>query len=163
MSKHQVPVRHNPYARAFAGSEDDFPTYVLKVLGRDRSWMDNGSCRGHDLARKRAWTVRPAEKVHVGDVALDGKELIQAALSICRTCPAQYQCAMWAYEVREESGTWAMEHDHLLWLTRQEDGAGIINLARAKGTPVQVAVQRTMSKRRREHRARLREGVASAS
>ena len=150
--------------RSYAAGEEDFPTYILKVLGKDRSWMDNGACRGHDLARRNAWTCRKADGVVEFDgVKLDPKELIEAALMICAGCPAQYQCALWAVEVKEESGTWGMEHNHLLWLIRQDDSEAIVHEARIAQEPVQVAVKRTMDGRRRAQRlARLQEGVASS-
>jgi len=141
--------------RAFAGGEDDFPTYIVKVLGKDRTWMDNGACRGHDLARKNAWTCRPGDApIPFGDILLNPKELIAAALMICGTCPAQYQCALWAVEIKEESGTWGMEHDHLLWLIRQPDSEAVIHEARIAREPVQVAVKRTLDSRRRAERLR---------
>ena len=141
--------KRGDWARSFAGSEEDFPTYIVKALGLDRSWMDNGSCRGHDLARKQAWTCRPSETVIIAGRKLDPKELIEAALMICSTCPAQYQCANWALEVREESGTWSMPHDDLLWLIRQDDGADIIAEAEQREEPVQVVVRATLNARRR--------------
>lgn len=158
MSEQPPGPRPRPYVRAFAGSEDDFPTYILKTLGRDREWMEKGSCRGHDLAKKRAWTVRPADKVTVGDNKFTGARLIEAALKICGGCPVQYECAIWAFEIREESGTWAMPHDDLLWLTRQPDGEGIIHKARLDGITVQVAVRSKLSERRRA----ARDAVSSA-
>ena len=161
MDKGITPDRPRPYVRAFAGGEEDFPTYILKVLGKDRSWMDNGACRGHDLARRNAWTVRPGDAPVLFDgVELDPKELIQAALMICAGCPAQYQCALWAIEVREESGTWGMEHNHLLWLIRQDDSEAVVHQAKVAQEPVQVAVKRTLNERRRAQRlARLAETV----
>jgi hypothetical protein len=151
--------------RSYAGGEEDFPTYILKVLGKDRSWMDNGACRGHDLARRKAWTCRRADGVVEFDgIELDPKELIDAALMICAGCPAQYQCALWAIEVKEESGTWAMEHNHLLWVIRQDDSEAIIHKAKVAQEPVQVAVKRTLIERRRaQRRARLAEGVTSVA
>lgn len=157
----EIPSKPRPYVRAFAGSELDFPTYVLKVLGRDRSWMDEGLCRGHELARKRAWTCRAGDDVEVGGVRLDPKELIQAALSICAACPAQYECALWAIEMEEEAGTWAMPHDRLLWLIRQDDSEKIVHEAKIAGEPVQVAVKRVQLHRRRETRRRQLDGVTS--
>lgn len=146
--------KRGDWARSFAGSEEDFPTYIVKVLGLDRTWMDQGSCRNHELARKRAWTCRPSETVVIAGVRLDPKELIEAALMICSTCPAQYQCARWALDVREESGTWGMRHDDLLWLSRQPDGPEIIDEAEAEERPVQVVVRSYMQVRRRKARSR---------
>jgi hypothetical protein len=165
MCKDITPDRPRPYVRAFAGGEEDFPTYILKVLGKDRTWMDNGACRGHHLARKNAWTCRPGdEPVTFDDIELDPKELIEAALMICGTCPAQYQCALWAVEIKEESGTWAMKHDHLLWLIRQPDSEAIIHQARIAREPVQVTVKRTLDDRRRVVRLQQKhaQGVASS-
>lgn len=164
MSNDDTPLVHKPYVRSFDGGEEDFPTYILKVLGKDRAWMDNGACRGHDLARRNAWTCRPGDQpIPFGDILLNPKELIQAALMICGTCPAQYQCALWAIEIREESGTWGMEHDHLLWLIRQDDSEAIVHLARVAKEPVQVAVKRTLNERRRAIRLQQRaaQGVTS--
>ena len=77
---------------------------------------------------------------------------------ICAGCPAQYQCALWAIEVKEESGTWSMEHNHLLWVIRQDDSEAIVHKAKIAGEPVQVAVKRTLNERRRAIRlARLAE------
>jgi hypothetical protein len=168
MSKDITPGQDEPPFqtwRSYAGGEEDFPTYILKVLGKDRSWMDNGACRGHDLARRNAWTCRRADgPIEFGGIELDPQELIDAALMICAGCPAQYQCALWAIEVKEESGTWAMKHNHLLWVIRQDDSEAIIHQAKIDREPVQVAVKRTLNQRRRDQRlARLAEGVASAS
>lgn len=165
MNKDITPDRPRPYVRAYAGGEEDFPTYILKVLGKDRDWIYNGACRGHDLARTTAWTCRPGDDpVPFDGIKLDPKELIKAALMICAGCPAQYQCALWAIEVREEAGTWGMEHNHLLWLIRQDDSEAIIHQAKLDHEPVQVAVKNTLNKRRRAQRlARLAAtGVASA-
>lgn len=148
--------RRGDWARSFAGSEEDFPTYIVKVLGLDRTWMDHGACRNHELARKRAWTCRPNETVVVAGRRLDPKELIEAALMICSTCPAQYQCARWALEVREESGTWGMRHDDLLWLTRQPNGPGVIDEAERANEPVQVVVRRHIQGQRRAARDKRR-------
>ncbi|MBT8241663.1 MAG: WhiB family transcriptional regulator [Acidimicrobiia bacterium] len=157
MSKESDTPVHRPYVRAYDGGEEDFPTYILKVLGKDRTWMDNGSCRNHELARRNAWTCRSGDDpIPFGDIDLDPKELIEAALMICAGCPAQYQCALWAVEVREESGTWSMKHDHLLWLIRQDDSEAIIHMARIDHEPVQVAVHRTLTMRRREARLQQR-------
>jgi len=164
MSREDPPIVHRPYVRSFDGGEEDFPTYILKILGADRTWMDNGACRGHHLARKNAWTCRPGDKpIPFDDIELDPKELIAAALMICGSCPAQYQCALWAVEVREEAGTWAMPHDHLLWLIRQDDSEAIVHQARIAREPVQVAVKRTLNLRRREVRLQQQaaQGVTS--
>jgi hypothetical protein len=157
------PLDQSGRHRAYDGTEDDFPTYILKVLGRDRAWAEHGSCRDHELARKRAWTCRPGDDVEITGVKLNPKELIKAALTICSSCPAQYQCALWAIEMEEEAGTWAMEHDHLLWLIRQDDSEGIVHEARLAEEPVQVAVKQKMLERRRAQRLRrlALEGVAS--
>jgi hypothetical protein len=159
------PLDQSGRHRAYDGTEDDFPTYILKVLGRDRTWAEHGACRDHELARKRAWTCRPGDDVEVGGVKLDPKELVKAALMICASCQAQYQCALWAIDIEEEAGTWGMHHDHLLWLIRQDDSEGIVNQARMAGEPVQVAVKQKMLERRRAARLRrLRsEGVTSTS
>ena len=129
-------------------ASDDFPTYILKVLGRDWSWMEHGACRGHELARKKAWTCLPGDEVN----GIEGGDLIKAALLVCRICPQQYLCALWAVEVEEESGTWAMPHNDLLWLIRQPDAEGIIHEARVKGLAVQDHVRQTQRLRRREAR-----------
>lgn len=149
------------WRRAYDGDEQDFPTYILKILGRDRTWMERGACRDHELARKRAWTCRTSDEITIGNLQLNPKELIKAALMVCAACPVQYQCALWAIEIEEEAGTWSMEHDHLLWLIRQDDSEAIVHTARLQGEPVQVTVKRTMLERRRASRLARLQGVAS--
>lgn len=138
---------------SYGGSEDDFPTYILKVLGKDRTWMDDGACRGHELARKQAWTVGSQDPpVTFGNQQVEPKELIAAALMVCAGCHRQYQCALWALEVREEAGTWAMDHDQLMWMWRQDNSEAIIHVAQIDKEPVQVAVTRAIKTQRREQR-----------
>ena len=133
-------LRHRPYVRSFAGGVEDMPTYILRTLGKDRSWMEKGSCRKHDLSRANAWTRGPNESVPVGDVDVRGSDLIAAALKVCAGCPVQWECALWAAEIREETGTWAMRHDDLEWLWSHPNPQGIVNKARLDGKAVQHAV-----------------------
>lgn len=144
--------------RAFGGTEEDFPTYILKVLGKDRSWMEDAACRNHELARKCAWTCKSSDTFVLSIEPIlqlmDGKELIEAALSICYACPAQYHCALWAIEVREESGTWSMRHEDLLWLCRQGNPEAVVHQAKLDGEPVQVAVGRAHGEYRKAVRRR---------
>jgi hypothetical protein len=139
--------------RAYGGTEDDFPTYILKVLGKDRSWMNDAACLDHDLVHVKAWTVqRQDEPVEIAGVTVEAKELIEAALMVCAGCHRQYQCALWAIEVEEESGTWSMPHDDLMWMWRQDDAEAMVHFAQIEGQPVQAIVKRARSAARRAQR-----------
>ena len=133
-----------PFVRSYAGTDEDWPAYVLRARGRDRSWMSQGSCSPENRSwsvGKMTWMVPRGETRVVDGVKYVGDEQERIALKICGTCPMQWQCARWAVEVQEASGTWAMPLNSLRWMLKQDDALLIVDNARVNEIPVARAVE----------------------
>jgi hypothetical protein len=91
----------------------------------------------------RAWQIDPDRKVvEIDGVTVRVAQLIAAALTICRTCPVQYDCVAWAVYVDEKGGTWGLAGDDMEYLKRRPDAVEFITRAQRRNTPIQVAVRR---------------------
>lgn len=127
------------------------PPYVARAHQFDDSWKTQAVCTGHikdGSPFRQAWITDRTTKHTLGSMTITGDTLIDVALTFCRICPAQWDCAIWAIQVEERCGTWAMPIETLLPLQRNQPKAvALIERARAAGTPVQVAVRRTRPSR----------------
>jgi len=131
------------------------PSYVTRAYRFDDSWKDDAVCRGHNKPGspfQHAWTADPSNRYTIGEgdgaKTVTGQMLLDVGLTFCAMCPAQWDCAIWAINVGERTGTWGMLYDDLIWLREQKNPINIIESARGKGASVQVAVST------RRHRVR---------
>lgn len=128
--------------RSFDGGYDDLPLSLRRAHDVDRSFYVNAACRTDQGTPKVAWVAAPGEHHRVGAHIWKGSKLIELALSICSTCPVQWQCATAALDADERAGTWGDTLENLHWLRRRHPGdyAKKIELAQSTG----VSVQRTI-------------------
>lgn len=120
---------------------------TLMFVEWDASWWDGAACRGwlkDNPGRPTPWNVA-SNDAPVDDIP--AHKLVDYALLVCSSCPAQYACARHAVNVGERAGTWAMRIRELRWLQGQEDSEEIIGLAERLGNPVRVHVQRLRKER----------------
>lgn len=90
-----------------------------------------------EMPKPTPWQVARHQVVD----GISGAELIRMALTVCWSCPAQYDCARFAVEGLMVAGTWAMDIGDLKWLQAQDDGVEFVLMAEALGEPVQVVVR----------------------
>jgi hypothetical protein len=109
--------------------------------------MERAPCRTHELRKTHAWTISESDTVIVGDERIPGANVVAAALLVCGSCSEQYHCALWAIEVDELVGTWAMPIADLRWLKARIGSEGVIHMARVERVPVQVAVRKARAGR----------------
>jgi hypothetical protein len=121
------------------------PPYVARAHEYDDSWKDHALCTGHikeGSPFRKAWITDAGTKHQLGDQTVVGSTLIEVALTFCAMCPVQWDCAVWAINVREPCGTWAMPYEDLERCKADPEGA-LTRIARARvtGTSVQVAMR----------------------
>jgi hypothetical protein len=121
---------------------DQLLSYGLRVQGRDRSWMEEGSCQGHRLVRYKLFTCDEHDEITIAGTQISGLEAQRLAEAICFNCPVQWECARWALDVEEEAGVWSMTMRDMRWLRRRAHPRAIVDQAKANGEPVQVIVRR---------------------
>ena len=97
-----------------------------------------------DERRRSPWTVKESDTV----MGITGKEMVAFALSGCRICPAQYDCAVFAIETEAAEGTYSMPIEQMLKLRRRGDAIAIIEVARRTKTPTQDHVASVLHLRR---------------
>lgn len=135
-----------PTRRSFEGGQ--LPTHMRKVEGADRSWMVRARCKTNtDGGRPGfAWTVDRRDR----GPKLQGRKAevwIEFAVTICKACEAQYDCARFALQVEERHNTWAMDIADLMWLQGQDDASTIITASEDMGIPISTAVVTVRSRR----------------
>jgi hypothetical protein len=122
------------------------PPYVSRAHNYDDSWKNHALCTGHikeGSPFRKAWITDAITMHPIGETVVSGKTLIDVALTFCAMCPVQWDCAIWAIEVRERCGTWGMPYERLEQAQKDPDTwISRINAARVSGTSVQVAVRR---------------------
>ena len=124
------------------GDIDSLGALLTACFGLDDTWMDRGKCRNYREAHQipfdqpTPWAVEDIQRVD----GMRGRELINAALIVCHSCPAQYDCASYAVTGRMKAGTWSMRIGELEWLQRQSDALAIIQRARRRNIPIQIHV-----------------------
>ena len=139
------PMRFVHYAvvarsRSFDGGFDDLPLSIQRALQVDRSFYTHAACRTERGTPKIAWVASSGRKYQVGANYYSGDKLIELALTVCSTCPVQWQCANAALEADERAGIWADTLDNLHWLRRQGNHQEKLEMAESAG----VTVQRTI-------------------
>lgn len=131
------------------GDIDALGALITACFGLDLEWMDEGKCRDYKATHRipynkpTPWQVEDAQRYD----GMRGRELINAALLVCFSCKAQYDCAEFARQGRMKAGTWAMRIGDLEWLQHQHDGEQILKRAKRSKQPVQVAVKITRAER----------------
>lgn len=129
------------------GSIDDLGILITAMYGLDQSWMKRGSCFEWGKSKPRQptpWQVVPGRLYN----GIPGGELVQFAALMCRSCPAQWDCARFAVEGKMMAGTWSMPITELRWMQKQEGATDLIEDARKGNKPVQVAVREALAERR---------------
>jgi hypothetical protein len=141
------------------------PVYIRRAHGHDRTWREQAQCakpnvvtewlgqpplreRDEEIQRRRVWnidTTGPREVQLLG-IKVEAAEVEALACLICNSCPAQYDCAIYAIKARESAGTWAMRNDWLRVLqARGEDEAiAFVEQARTDGVKIQGRVKRRL-------------------
>ena len=131
------------------GDLDNLGALITAAFGLDTAWMDTGKCRDYREVHQvpfdwpTPWQVEDAQKVD----GVRGRELINAALMVCHSCPAQYDCASFGVDGRMKAGTWGMRIGELHWLQHQADSEQIILNAKRRGVPIQIHVDVTRRRR----------------
>jgi hypothetical protein len=129
-------------SRSFDGGFDDLPLSIQRALRVDRSFYAEASCRTNEhTAPKIAWVASPGRNYKVGANRYSGEKLIELALSVCSTCPVQWQCASAALEADERAGVWSDTLENLHWLRRRGNHEVTLRMAQSAG----VTVQRTIT------------------
>ena len=137
-----------PNPCATDGTIDDLGVLVTAAFGLDRTWMEQGSCYGWGSQRPgqaTPWQAALGSRVK----GISGAELVNYALLICGSCPAQYDCASFAVEGMMIAGTWGMRITTLRWMQTQDDALDLIDMARDAQIPVQQIAAQTMVERSR--------------
>lgn len=123
-------------------------SFALMFIEWDKSWWDDGAaCRGwlkDNPGRPTPWNVASNDPPVGG---IPAHKLVDYALLVCSSCPAQYGCARHAVTIGERAGTWAMRIRELLWLQHQDDAEEIIATAERLGDPVRVHVRAARAER----------------
>jgi len=129
-----------PRAASYSGSFDEMPLSVQRAAAVPRDYYDQALCRpGESAVPSIAWTVEPGKKRHlVAGNMYDGDTLVELALTTCRICPVQWECATVALAADEAAGIWS---DLLDNLKRVRNQPTILMKAKAQGVPVQIAVR----------------------
>lgn len=118
-----------PFRRTTDGSVDDLPRYVRAGFGLDLTWKEKAKCRKDTDIPGRAWTVTSAESVTIGGERIPGRKLIQMAVMVCRTCPAQWSCAKYAIKSEAEIGTWGTEIANIKMLATMPNYEALLEAA----------------------------------
>jgi hypothetical protein len=130
-----------PAPRSLDAGTDRLPKSMRSAQGQKLDWKAEARCRPSNRPGLPdfAWTVVESDS---GPLLLgrDAETWIEMALMICRSCPAQYDCARFALATDERFGTWAMPLEDLKLLKKQRGRDRILDIAEANGMPVQEAV-----------------------
>lgn len=124
----------------------------------DFDWHEHGRCRGRTGIVQQAWTVAHGGASRIGSITITNDRLIEFALSVCATCPVQWECAEFGLATNADDCTYAVDISHLRWLRKRGSyGRSLIAAARDLGVPVQVMVDN------RERRSRRRRSYKKAA
>lgn len=136
--------------RSASGSIDDLGHLITAAYGLDRDWDAEAHCRPEHYVKASKtipspWQFDPNQKVTYTnsdgrETVIKGRDMIEAALLVCHSCPAQYDCATYAVQAEVLAGTWAMRIYDLTWLRRQPNWRELIADARRRRRPLQKAI-----------------------
>jgi hypothetical protein len=117
------------------------PLSVQRAAAVPRDYYSQALCRpGESAVPSIAWTVEPGKKTYmVAGHRYDGDTLVELALTTCRICPVQWECASAAIAAGEAAGIWS---DHLDNLRVFRNTPNILLELKARNMPVQEAVRR---------------------
>jgi hypothetical protein len=117
------------------------PLSVQRAAAVPRDYYAQALCRpGESSVPSIAWTVEPGKKKHsVAGHLYDGDTLVELALTTCRICPVQWECAAAAIAAEEAAGIWSDHLDNLRVFRRTPN---VLLELKARGVPVQEAVRR---------------------
>lgn len=115
------------------------PLAVQRAAAVPRDYYAQALCRpGVSDVAALAWTADPNQSYKLGSERVKGTVLNALALTTCRICPVQWECAAAAIAAEEAAGIWADTLDNLKLL---RNDTTILLRAKAGGVPVQVAVR----------------------
>lgn len=116
------------------------PLSVQRAARVPRDYVSQALCRpdAHPGYPASYFTADPKAVIIQGGKRIKGAVLNEWALTICRICPVQWECALVAIEADECAGVWG---DTLENLQRVRDRPEVIKLAQVQGIPVQVAIR----------------------
>lgn len=138
-------LHYDPVARSrsFDGGYDDLPLSIQRALQVDRSFYVDAACQTPSGTPKIAWVASPGGKYKVGANTYRGEKLIELALTICMTCPVQWECATAALDADERAGIWGDTLENLSWLRRKHpaDYGKKIGMAQSTGVSVQRSIR----------------------
>lgn len=122
-------------------------------------WQLKGRCRGRTGLIASAWRVQHGGESKIGTITITNDRLIEFALSVCATCPVQWDCTAFALITSAPACTYGCDIADLRWLAqREKDAPGyafdLIDAARELALPVQVLVaqRRRHTQRKRSHK-----------
>lgn len=123
---------------------DALPLYMRLALGLDRSWVIRGRCLRTNGDMSRAWVVDPRRNVTFSDGSVkSGWAMREYALTECRLCPVQWDCAIFAVKSEATTAIWSAPLDDLRKFTRRfTDWEHRIRTAERYDVPVQVMLRR---------------------
>lgn len=128
-----------PRAASYSGSFEEMPLSVQRAAAVSRDYYDQALCRpGASDVIATAWIADPNKLYAIGNQMIEGSVLNEWALTICRTCPVQWECASAAIAAEEAAGIWADTLDNLRAVRKRPD---VLERAKSSGVPVQVAVR----------------------
>lgn len=117
------------------------PLSVQRAARVPRDYVEQALCRpeAHPQYPASYFTAEStAVFIHDGK-RIKGAVLNEWALTICRMCPVQWECALVAIEAEESAGVWGDTLDNLRMVRNSPE---VIVQAKAQGVPVQVALRR---------------------
>lgn len=124
-----------------------WPSYVTSIIGQDLTWMVDAACRRPgNIVHAVAWTGTPGSQVpnRGGDLDL----VRERALSVCRVCPVQWDCARFAIETGDVWNVCAVVPSDRMTITTKkvhaEDGT-LVHLKRDWQPLLEMAIEARMS------------------
>lgn len=127
-----------PRAASYSGSFDEMPVAVQRAAAVPRDYYSQALCRpGGTEVPALAWTADPNKTYMIGSNRMSGEKLNELAMTTCRICPVQWECAAVAIAADEAAGIWADTIDNL---RRFRFAPEALVRAKARGIPVQIAL-----------------------
>lgn len=131
-----------PKPRSYGGTFQDMPAAIQRAANVDRGWYGDAKCPDHlrdqPLNAINPWTVDLPRPSHPDRAKMEAYATL--ALTVCRGCDAQWDCARTAIEAGEAAGRWGATLDDLRFLESQPDWRTKLEMARGAVVPVQTLI-----------------------
>jgi len=136
-----------PRETSYNGSDTALPLSVQRASEVDWGFRDRAACRPGPNSVQGAWFAIPNKKYRIGGSLYSGDKLLEMALTVCRSCDAQWSCAAAAIYVEEPIGTWGDTHKNLTWLSKSKHWRTHLEMAESAGVPVQDLISMLQAKK----------------